>query len=120
MKAIKITNYVATGLLSAMLIVGSIGYVFNYDFFYESFTSLGYPTYLIYPIAIAKTLAVIAMWVPKMPTVKEWAYAGLAYDFLLALSAHLNVGHEEYMAAVLALVILSISYFTYRKLKAQN
>lgn len=117
MKSIKTIYYGSTGLLSLLLTGSAIAYVLNYDFFYASFTSLGYPTYLIYPIALAKISAVITLWLPNKPNLKEWAYAGLCYDFLLALSAHLNVNHDEYISAIVALLILFMSYFSYHKIK---
>ncbi len=120
MKAIKITNYVSTGLLSALLLVGGVGYFLNYDFFYASFTSLGYPTYLIYPLAIAKILAIIALWTPNVPKLKEWAYAGLFYDFLLAFSAHVNANHDEYLFPIFGTVVIFISYFSYHKVKSKT
>ena len=53
----------------------------------ESFTQLGYPAYLIYPFATAKLLGLVAIWTKKSETLKEWAYAGFTFDFLLAISA---------------------------------
>jgi hypothetical protein len=117
MKAIKITYYASTGLLTAALTMSAGAYIFNHEFFVESFTSLGFPIYLIYFIAIAKLLAAIAFWLPKTPNIKEWAYAGICFDFTLALTAHLNVDHKEYIYAIVALAVLFISYLSYHKYK---
>ncbi|MFD1551666.1 DoxX family protein [Putridiphycobacter roseus] len=118
MKAIKITRYVSTGLLSALLLMSAGMYIFKNADITELFSALGYPTYIIYPLAVAKILAVIAIWAPKMPTLKEWAYSALFFEFLLAISAHLNVNDGEFGGAVMALILLILSYFTYKKLNA--
>ena len=112
MKATKITYYISTGLLTLMLVGGVFNYTLNYDFMYDSFTSLGYPTYLIYVIAVAKFLAIFGLWIPRIPKLREWAYAGLFYDFLLAVIAHLSVNHDEYILAIISIIVLFISYFS--------
>ena len=82
----------------------------------EAFTNLGYPTFIIYPLAIAKLLGLVAIWTNKSKMLKEWAYAGFIFDFLLAISSHLNVNDGEHWGAVMALILVSVSYFYNRKL----
>ncbi|MBX2875416.1 MAG: DoxX family protein [Saprospiraceae bacterium] len=107
---------IATGLFSLMMVGGATTYFVQYDQVQEVFTSLGYPTYIIYPLAIAKLLGIVAIWTNKSKMLKEWAYAGFVFDFLLATSAHLNVGDGEHWGAIIALVLVSISYYYNRKL----
>ncbi|MFK8045695.1 MAG: DoxX family protein [Crocinitomicaceae bacterium] len=120
MKSFKIIYYASTGLLSAMMLMSASMYFFDNATITEAFTSLGFPLYLIYPIAIAKILGVIALWIPNKPTLKEWAYAGFFFEFTLALSAHLNINDGQFGAAALALILLFASYFTYQKLTNTN
>ncbi|MDX1350723.1 MAG: DoxX family protein, partial [Putridiphycobacter sp.] len=103
-------------LLSALLVMSAGMYIFKNADITTTFQSLGYPVYIIYPLAIAKILAVIALWTPRMPTLKEWTYSALFFEFLLALSAHLNVGDGDFAGALVAIILLAISYFTYKKL----
>ena len=110
MKKIKIGYQASTGLLSALLLMGVGMYFFNYDTVSEMFTSLGYPTYIIYPLAVAKILAVIALWQKKYSMLTEWAYAGLFFVLVLAVSAHVNAGDGQFIGALIALVLLAISY----------
>ena len=42
--------------------------------------SLGYPVYFIPFIGLAKLLGVIAILIPGLNKIKEWAYAGLFFD----------------------------------------
>lgn len=75
----------------------------------ETFQQLGYPSYIIYPLAIAKILAVVAILTKKSALLKEWAYAGMFFDFVLATSAHIAVQDGEYLPAALAIVALIVS-----------
>jgi hypothetical protein len=61
-------------------------------------------------------LGVIAILSKQSKTLKEWAYAGFFFDFLLALSAHLNVGDGEFIPATVAIILLFVSYFLDKKL----
>ena len=110
MKRDKIIYYVATGLLTAMLLMSVGMYVFNNAMVSEMFTSLGYPTYIIYPLAAVKLLGLFAIWNPSFKTLKEWAYAGFFFDFVLAFFAHYMVGDGEQMGAIIAMVLLLASY----------
>ena len=112
----KIIFWVATGLLSLMLLMSAGMYFFKTADISQAFQTLGYPTYLIYPLGIAKILAVIAITTRKSAALAEWAYAGLFFDFVLALVAHLQVGDGEFGGAVVALVLLAVSYFFSKKI----
>ena len=105
-----------TGLLSLSMIFSAGMYFFNYAHASEAFTRLGFPTYVIYPLAILKILGVIAIWTNKSPQLKQWAYAGFFFNFLLAASSHIRVQDGEFMGAAFALVLLVVSYYFDRRL----
>ena len=68
---------------------------------------LGYPPYLLIILGVWRTLAFIALLVPGFPLVKEWAYAGLFFDYTGAMASHIIVGDgiEQWMwPATFALV----------------
>ncbi len=115
-KTTKLIYWIATGLLTALMLMSAGMYLFNNEMVRETFTRLGFPTYIIYPLAIIKILGLIAIWTKKSSTLKEWAYAGFFFDFLLAFSAHLMVKDGEYIAALAAIILLIISYIYGRKL----
>ena len=112
----KIIYWVSTGLISALMLLSAGMYFFNYETAAETFTNLGFPVYIIYPLAVAKILAVVAILTKKSDTLKEWAYAGLFFDFVLAASAHINANDGEFAPALVALVALMVSYVYDRKL----
>lgn len=116
LKKEKIIYYASTGLLTALMIMSIGMYLFNHEVMAETFTKLGYPSYIIYPLAAAKALGLIAIWTKLSHTLKEWAYAGFFFDFILAFFAHFNVGDGEHMPAIIALILLLISYYYSKKL----
>ena len=106
----KIIYWIATGLLSALMLMSASMYIFNYEMVSQTFISLGFPVYVIYPLAIAKILGLVAILSKKSNFLKEWAYAGFFFDFVLALSAHWVANDGEFVPAFVAIVLLIISY----------
>jgi len=53
---------------------------------------LGYPLYIMKILGLAKVLGGIAILTGRSPRLKEWAYAGFAFDFLGATASHLLAG----------------------------
>lgn len=116
MKNFKLINWISTGLLTAMMLMSAGMYIFNNAEISELFVGLGYPAYIVYPLAIAKILGLAAIWFNKFTALKEWAYAGFFFDFILAASAHIAIGDGEAAGALIAIVLLFISYFSWKKL----
>jgi len=116
MKVIKISYWSATLVLSAMLVLSAGMYIFNNSTIQQLFVSFGYPTYLIYPLVVAKLSAVVVLLTQKKSTLKEWAYAGLFFEFILAFFAHVMISDGEQIGAVIAMVLLLTSYITGKKL----
>ncbi|MEM7799858.1 MAG: DoxX family protein [Chloroflexota bacterium] len=105
----KIVYWIATGLLSLMML-GNVGlYLFQTELATATFASLGYPTTLVYPLAIAKALGVAAILSRRSAVLTEWAYAGFFFDFVLALMAHLTVGDGQFAGAAVAIVLVLVS-----------
>lgn len=115
MKRNKIIFYIATGLLTALMLFSASMYFFNHEEVGQMFTNFGYPTYIIYPYAVAKLLGLVALWVPTFKAIKEWAYAGFFFAFILAFFAHFMIGDGEQGGAVVALILLIISYIFNKK-----
>ncbi|MEQ8926172.1 MAG: DoxX family protein [Fulvivirga sp.] len=118
MKKNKIIFSVATGLLSALMLISAGMYFFNYDEVSGVFAQLGYPTYIIYPLAVLKVLGLIAIWTRLSTTLVYFAYAGYLYDFILAFSAHMAIGDGQQGGAVVATLLWLISFIYYKKVYA--
>jgi len=117
MKINKIIYYVATGLLTAILLFSAGMYFFNNEGVQVMFSGFGYPTYIIYPLAIAKLLGLFAIWNPNFKVLKEWAYAGFFFNFILAFFAHYMIGDGGYTMALMAFTFLIISYIYSKNIK---
>lgn len=115
MKTYKITYWITTGLLSVMLLMSSGMYVFDNATVQEAFKAFGYPTYLIYPLVVAKLTAVVVLLSQKGSVIKEWVYAALFFEFLLAFFAHVMIGDGEQIGAIIALTLLIVSYISGKK-----
>jgi hypothetical protein len=112
----KIVYWIATGMLSALMLFAAGNYIFKHELIVEVFSNLGFPAFIIYPLAVAKLLGVVAIVSRRSPTLTEWAYAGFFFNFMLAFSAHINVGDGQFLPAALCLVLLIVSYTIGRKI----
>ena len=116
-RAELVAYWIATGILCALMIFSATAYILRHDRVATVFQDLGYPSYLIYPLAVAKLLGVVAIVSKKSATLKEWAYAGFFFDFALALSAHLAAGDgPNFVPALGAMIVLLASYALDRRL----
>jgi len=114
MSKFKLVYYVSTVLLTAIACFSAGMYFFRHEHIVEAFTKLDYPTYLIYPMAIAKLTGLVVIWSGKWKTLKEWAYAGFAINFTLAFFAHWMISDGEHIPAMLAITFLSASYLSWK------
>lgn len=105
----KLIYGISTGLLSAFMLMNVLTYLLQHAAVTETFTGLGYPAYLIYPLALAKLLGVVAILSRRSKFLQEWAYAGFFFNFLIALSAHINAGDGLFVISVFALALLLVS-----------
>lgn len=120
MKGLKVTYWTATGILSAIMLFSVFNYIFNNELISQAFLALGYPTHIVYPLALAKVLGVIAILFIKNKTIREWAYAGFFYNILLALMAHIVVRDGLYAFSIVAMIALIVSYTTRKKLAVKT
>ncbi len=116
MKSQKIIYWASTGLFTAMMLMSSGMYIFNNAEIMKAFETLGYPTYIIYPLAAAKLLGLVAIWTKLSKSLTEWAYAGFFFNIVLAFFAHYMIGDGEFPGALVAMILVLVSYFSYKKL----
>ena len=108
-----ITYWVTTGLVAAMSLFAAFSYLTGNSQAVEGFTHVGYPQQLRILLGIAKLLGAIALVVPGLPKLKEWAYAGFTFAWIAASVAHYLAkdGPKAFMPVIL-LVLLAVSYVT--------
>ena len=117
MKKNKIIYWIVTILFVAFMIFTAIPEIMNTAESVAFMDHLGYPAYFNQFIGIAKILGCIAILIPGSPRVKEWAYAGLAFDLTGAIYSMIAVeGFQVPMLFMLVPVVLGIlSYVFYHK-----
>ena len=103
--------------MAAFMLMASVPDILRLPQAVDLFTHLGYPTYLLPFLGIAKTLAVIAILTPGVPWLKEWAYAGLVFDLIGALYSHVAVGDplSGWVFPFIGLCLVTGSYLVYRR-----
>jgi len=110
MKAKLITYWVATILICGQMTFAALSYFTRQPNVAEAFGSLGYPNYFPTILGSAKLLGVLALLLPGMPMLKEWAYAGFTFTFVGAAWSHAASNQPGAVLIPLAsLVVLTIS-----------
>ena len=87
----------------------------------EGIRHLGYPQYFANAFVVFKVLGVLALVIPKIPNrIKEWAYAGFAFDFIFACISHWSVDGFGFQAIfpLIIMAILIVSYVCYSKINS--
>jgi len=117
MKRINIIYWIATGLLLALMLFSAIGtFMPLTPDGKEMMDAMSYKPYIMQFLAVAKILGIIAILVPGFPRIKEWAYAGFAFDLIGATySMALNLPFDKWAPMPIFLIILAVSYIYYHK-----
>jgi uncharacterized membrane protein YphA (DoxX/SURF4 family) len=93
----NVIYWIATSILAAECIVGGVMGGLRLHPFFEIIEHLGYPAYVMTLIGVWYFLAGLALLVPKFPRLKEWAYAGLIFNYTGAAASHVAVGDRAFM-----------------------
>ncbi|MDT3403387.1 DoxX family protein [Mucilaginibacter terrae] len=115
----KITYWIATGIIALMMIYSAYAYV-TQPAMAQAFQHIGFPAYFRIELAVAKLIGAVVLLAPVSARLKEWAYAGFAFTFISAFIAH-SASCDQVSIRIMPLVfliILAVSYFTYHKQRA--
>lgn len=107
----KIIYYIVTALFSLLLLFSAGNMILNHEEVLKGFDTMSFPGWLIYPLALAKILGVIAIWSRLSSWLKEWSYAGIFLLALIALGGHLNVADGHFPGALGVAVLVLISRY---------
>jgi uncharacterized membrane protein YphA (DoxX/SURF4 family) len=108
----KIIYWVATAWLALGMVSTGIVQIIKMDKEAALFAHLRYPEYLLAILGIWKLLGTVAVLAPKLPLLKEWAYAGFFFAMSGAVFSHAAVGDEpkEFLGPALLIVLTTISW----------
>ncbi len=120
-KAINITYWICTILFAALMLFSSLGGLQPSESAIKIVhDGLGFPVYFIQFISAAKLLGVIAILIPGLNRIKEWAYAGLFFDLAGAFYSGIAVSgkFDPMILTMLIWVVPGILsyYFWHRKI----
>ena len=89
----------------------------------EGIKHLGYPEYFGNALVVFKVVGALLLIIPQVPKrIKEWAYAGFAFDFIFASISHFAVDGLNFQSffPLIILVILLVSYYSYYQLNSAS
>lgn len=112
-KAKKIIYWIATVWLSLGMMSSAIVQLIRMPEVVQSVTHLGYPAYILTILGVWKILGVLAILAPRLPLLKEWAYAGFFFVSTGALVSHITMGDPfgEIFPSVLLLILTIVSWY---------
>src|SRR5690606_4610459 len=90
----NIIYWIATIWLSLGMLSTGIVQLLQMEEEVASMENLGYPIYLLTILGLWKIMGVIAILIPKLPQLKEWAYAGFFFVMTGAIISHIAVNDE--------------------------
>lgn len=111
MKAKKTIYWITTVLFAAFMIFSAVPNILSTAESIEFVSNhLGYPSYFVPFIGVAKLLGSIAILIPAFKRLKEWAYAGLVFD--LTGAAYSIICVDGFAPGMLVMVIVFAVAFT--------
>jgi hypothetical protein len=104
-----VVYWVTTVLLVAESVLGGVWDILRVPHVRDVIERLGYPEYFLVILGVWKLLGAVALIVPRFPRLKEWAYAGVVFDFTGAIASHLASGFIEAGAMVYLIVMMGVT-----------
>jgi hypothetical protein len=96
------------------MLLGSLSYLTGNEQVVSGFAKAGYPQHLRIVLGIVKPAAAIVLLLPGLALLKEWAYAGVSFAWIMALISAYSSGEPLQVVALppVLLVLLIVSYLT--------
>jgi len=109
----KIVYWGSTAVVSLMLLF-ALSYLTGSEQVTSGFAKAGYPQHLRIVLGIAKPVAAIVLLMPGFALLKEWAYAGATFAWVMAtISAYASGEPVQVWILPLGLLALAgVSYVT--------
>jgi len=103
----------ATGVVTIVPLLAAFAYLTTSPEAVENFRHVGYPQQLRVLLGVAKLAGAIVLLLPRLPMLKEWAYAGFFFLLTGAIFSHIATGHSmsELFPSALLLVLLVVSWY---------
>ena len=111
---IRMIAYWGSTALVALLLLGSLSYLTGSEQVVSGFAKAGYPQHLRIVLGMAKPVAAIVLLLPGLALLKEWAYAGATFAWIMAFISARASGEpvQVWIMPPVLLILLAISYAT--------
>lgn len=116
MKTEKIIYWIATAMMCGVFAFSASMYFTKTEMVRGFFEALGYPSYLVIPLAVLKVLGIVAVTTKFSKLLTEWAYAGFFLDAALAFAAHTVAADGGTMFSIIAIAGTIVSRYMYGRL----
>ncbi len=108
---VRTAYWTATGLVTAVFLSSGAMYVLGVEAPVRGVLELGYPRYFVTLLGAAKLLGALTIALPRLPRLKEWAYAGIAIDLVAAAVSYAAVGRAA--KALVPLAFLGVALLSW-------
>lgn len=108
MNARTAAYWTTTTLVALALLSGGAAYLLGAAEPLRGMAALGYPAYFVTLLGIWKVLGGLAILAPRLPLLKEWAYAGITFQLSGAAFSHFAMG-DPAARVITPLVILGLA-----------
>ena len=117
-KKINRSYWIVTILFSIFMLMAGITEAMQHESGLQIMQHLGYPAHVLIVLGVGKILAAVALVQNKYNIIKEWAYAGLVFNFIGACVARASVGDSWglVVSPLLFMAAMFISYFLWKKI----
>lgn len=102
--------WITTAVLAFVLLSGGIAQLARLAPNARGMAALGYPPYVMTILGLWKIAGTLAILAPRLPRLKEWAYAGAFFDLTGAAASHAASGESAariIIPAAFALLVLA-------------
>jgi DoxX-like family len=109
----KIAYWGSTALVGLALLM-ALSYLTGSEEVVSGFTKSGYPQHLRIVLGFAKPAAAVVLLLPGLGRLKEWAYAGATFTWVMAFISAVSSGDAPQVSSIplVLLFLLAVSYFT--------
>jgi len=104
-RAMSAAYWTTTILTALAFLTAGAAYLARGDVQAQGIAVLGYPAYVLTILGTWKVLGGLAILAPRLPLLKEWAYAGIAFNLTGAAFSHAAMG-DPAAKVIVPLVLL--------------
>ncbi|WP_109699602.1 DoxX family protein [Chitinophaga deserti] len=114
---IKTSYWITTVIFALMALMDGIGGVTRQQAGIDVMNHLGYPVYFLSIVGVAKLLGAAAILQTRFRAIKEWAYAGFAFNFIGAFASRAFMGDPtfEVIFPIIMLAVMFVPYYFWKK-----